>query len=184
MLFRSDQLIAELHPLPSQTVYFTSLSYDQPYSLSPASNIPNADTHVLLLCGIANPSPLLAYAKEQYAAVHLLPFADHHYFSEADREEILAAFREIKAANKIILTTEKDASRLLLHADAWKLHEWPLWVQPVRVHFLFDTEARFQKELFAFVQSYYPPEPESSNNAPLSQPDSEQQFLKTDGPTE
>lgn len=68
---------------------------------------------VLLVTGIANPTPLVAYLQKQGAKVQHMLYADHYDFGERDLNEILQEFGEIDVKNKIIVTTEKDKVKLL-----------------------------------------------------------------------
>jgi len=77
---------------------------------------------ILLITGIANPQSLL----DQLAQLNLifthLSFPDHHEFTAADIQKI-----ETTAAQKIVLTTEKDYGRLapkLSNID--QLYYWPI----------------------------------------------------------
>ena len=63
----------------------------------------------LLVAGIANPEPLIAYVKEQYPDTYLLAFRDHHAFSKKDVQTIM----EYASRYACVLTTEKDYMRML-----------------------------------------------------------------------
>lgn len=71
--------------------------------------------NVLLITGIADPSPLVAYIKECTSGIlRHVAFPDHHAFTAADGQHILQAFEELKREGEAsILVTQKDAQRLL-----------------------------------------------------------------------
>ena len=83
--------------------------------------------------GIANPQPLKNYISENTAAYEEISYSDHHIFSIDDLKNISKKFEKIKSANKFILTTEKDAVRLIKFKE--QLTNLPLYVLPVSINF-------------------------------------------------
>ncbi len=67
---------------------------------------------VLLVTGIANPTPMLAYLAALNCAYTHVDFPDHHQFTEKEINGLQNKFDALKSATKIILTTEKDFVRL------------------------------------------------------------------------
>ena len=51
--------------------------------------------------------------KENLKNVTHLSYKDHHRYAEADVKKIKSTFDNMSAENKFIITTEKDAGRLL-----------------------------------------------------------------------
>ncbi|MBL7767249.1 MAG: tetraacyldisaccharide 4'-kinase [Chitinophagaceae bacterium] len=154
------ELTRSILPLPGQTIYFSSIVYQNIYPLTPDAPHPNSATEILLVCGIANPEPLVAHLKTKFKTVNLLRFKDHHYYTDEDIEEIKAAFDHIKTTNKTILTTEKDAARLMLHKDLIHKHQLPFFAQGIRTRFLFNEGEAFNEEITRFVQQYIPDLPQ------------------------
>ena len=71
-----------------------------------------AGMRALAVAGIARPQRFFSAAKAQgWDVVKELAFRDHHWFSESDLKRMLATARAVNA--DVILTTEKDAMRLL-----------------------------------------------------------------------
>ncbi len=68
---------------------------------------------VLLVTGVANPRGFIRYFKKFPFRVKVDHYPDHHDFNRRDIAEILDRFEKMKGARKIIVTTEKDAVRLL-----------------------------------------------------------------------
>lgn len=66
---------------------------------------------ILLITGIANPTPLINYLKSLEVKFQHLKYADHHHFSENEIIDIQKKFDKIQPS-KIMLTTEKDYVRL------------------------------------------------------------------------
>jgi tetraacyldisaccharide 4'-kinase len=126
-----------IQPIAGQQVFFTCIDHGHPYDFVTGEAVYLGDKHIVLVCGIARPEPLVAFLQGQSAGVHTLSYKDHHYFVTADLEEIKEATKNWDVPNKIILTTEKDAARLHLHFD--KLREWNITIAvlPITVAVLF-----------------------------------------------
>ena len=69
-----------------------------------------------------------------------------------DLKEIINKFESIQSFNKIILTTEKDAVRLMKFND--QLKDIPLYVIPIRHHFLFDQGPQFNEMVVNYIQHF------------------------------
>jgi tetraacyldisaccharide 4'-kinase len=67
----------------------------------------------LLLAGFANPDDLIRYIKNYTSDLHTLIFPDHHHFNKSNINEIAETFDRIATDRKIIVTSEKDAVRLV-----------------------------------------------------------------------
>jgi tetraacyldisaccharide 4'-kinase len=89
-------------------------SYGAPRLLEPfGSLLPRmAGARALAVAGIARPQRFFAAARAQgWDVVKELAFRDHHWFDASDLKRMLATARAANA--DVILTTEKDAMRLL-----------------------------------------------------------------------
>lgn len=151
-----NNIIKELKPLAHQSVFFTTITYDEPYHLFNKSTMQiNQQADILLVCGIANPKPLKELLTSSVHTYDMLRYSDHHIFSIDDLEEIKSHFSKINSANKVILTTEKDAVRL--EKFETQLRDFPLYVLPVRHTFLFNEGNAFDEKITAFIQSYKKP---------------------------
>ena len=96
-------------------IFFTRISYAD--TVLGALKIPTCELknyEVLLITGIADPSPLTDYLKRLNVTFQHLKYADHHHFSENEIRNIETNFGAIQAP-KMILTTEKDFVRLVSH---------------------------------------------------------------------
>lgn len=152
---RHDMLL-ELDPYPRQRVYFSRYRYGAPYDLLRRDLRRDLEPHfdALLISAIANTGYLLQYLSAQLNSVHTLEFEDHHYFGEDDLQQLLRRFEQLPSANKIILTTEKDATRLELHQDfIWK-HQLPVYVLPVEVVFCDRDEDAFREDVKKFLLDF------------------------------
>lgn len=146
-------IIHEIKPQPGQHVFFTDIAYATPYHLfnQPLAPI-DPDTEILLVCGIANPRPLKDYLAAKMNTYDMLRYPDHHIFDMDDLNDIKSQFEKIKNPNKIILTTEKDAVRLLKFEH--ELKDYPVHVLPIEHRFLFNEAAAFDQKIIDFVNGF------------------------------
>ncbi|MCC6461012.1 MAG: tetraacyldisaccharide 4'-kinase [Saprospiraceae bacterium] len=149
-------MLREIDPYPRQKVFFSRYRYGLPYDLlRPDVRRPlDLQTDVLLVSAIANTEYLLQYLSGTVHSVQALEYSDHHYFDEADLNTVLRRLDAMPSQRKIILTTEKDATRLELHQGfLWK-NELPVWVLPVEVEFCDNDEPEFQAEVKRFMLDF------------------------------
>lgn len=130
-------IAARLHLTVKQQLYFSTIEYHQ-------SVIGHHDTRALsefktqqvtLVTGIAKPEPLLDYLNAQGISFRHLKYPDHHNFSAKE-------ITELKGCG-LILTTEKDYTRLSEHLDQ-------LYYLPIGVKILHHEEA-FNKTILDAV---------------------------------
>lgn len=148
----AEEMQQRIRPLPHQEVFFSTVRYEQPYDFFTRETISVAGRHVVLVCCIARPEPLVAQVAGMARDVHVLSYQDHHYFIARDLDEIKEAFDNWPVSDKLILTTEKDATRLHLHAD--KLKEWGITIAvlPIAVEILLGRQEAFDRRINGFVE--------------------------------
>ncbi len=148
-----NKTIEEIKPAANQAVYFTTIVYDNPYHLFSKEEITITHDHaVLLVCGIANPGPLKEHLTNRVHTYDMLRYPDHHIFNSDDLQDIKQQFEKIKADKKFILTTEKDAVRLIKFESELKDH--PVYVLPIQHSFLFNSAGEFDGLVKKFIQSF------------------------------
>ncbi len=143
----------KISPLPYQQVFFTGIQYATPYNLVTKDPISLSGKHIILVCGIARPEPLVAFLKNNAADVHALSYQDHHYFVSSDLEEMKATHDNWNVTDKIIVTTEKDAARLYLHFNKLKDWEITIAVLPIAVTILLNKGEEFDAAIMKYVDS-------------------------------
>lgn len=154
-------IIDELRPTPVQYIFFSTISYGTPYHIVTKQifNL-HQQCEVLLVCGIANPRPLKQYLEKKVSSYNEKIFADHHIFTIDDLKDIRERFKTIEGGQNIILTTEKDAVRLLKFEK--ELLDLPLYVLPIEHEILFDGGEQFRKLVTDFILHF--------NKASVAQP--------------
>lgn len=103
-------------------------------SLSPADAL-------LVVTGVANPKPFVRHLRTYPARVKLKRFGDHHNFTAADMESIERSFDELQSDRKYIITTEKDAVRLLNNPYFPHRLKQCIFYVPIRVEFINTGES-------------------------------------------
>ncbi len=110
----------DLDLMKYQKLFFTRYEYgalepvfpeNAPYSAS--LGMLGAGDAVLLLTGIAHPRYFVRHFRNYPFKVKVDHYSDHHDFSRSDIDSINERFRSLPGSRKIIVTTEKDAMRLM-----------------------------------------------------------------------
>ncbi len=129
-----DFVKKKIAPLPHQKIFFSTIAYDDfvyaEKDKIAVKNIDNIDK--LLIAGIANPKSFFSYFNKKNTLT--LAFADHHDFTKLDLEKITALSK-----NKIIITTEKDFTRLEGKVDSEKLYYLPIKSKIIKYQTDFET---------------------------------------------
>ncbi len=137
---------------PFQKLYFSRYNYGHLVPVFPeeAHDIPvldsqGGDTSILVVTGVANPKPFVRYLRRHKAAVKLKRFTDHHNFSASDMEDIASAFDALPGRRKFIVTTEKDAVRILNNPYFPHQLKKSIFYIPIKVEFIDrgDSELTF-----------------------------------------
>jgi tetraacyldisaccharide 4'-kinase len=152
-------IVKELNLLPYQTLYFTCLDYDnlQPVFKKEAINVVNEDWgkenfSILLVTGIANPTPLREYLETFADNVEEMQFPDHYSFTQKDIKQIEERFINLEGENKIIITTEKDATRFYdMKINQINIRK-NLFFVPLRIKFLKDDKSLFDRQILNYVR--------------------------------
>jgi tetraacyldisaccharide 4'-kinase len=143
----------ELAPSPGQHLFFTTIAYGTAYHISSKAFVYlTDDTEVLLITGIANPKPLKTYLEERVQTYSMMHYGDHHIFSIDDWRDIKKRFSELEGPKKLIITTEKDAMRLLKFET--ELDALPFYVLPIEHQFLFGEGTQFDSIVYNFIQEF------------------------------
>ena len=140
---------------PYQTLYFTTLEYDK---LRPAfgGNERTLDSikpneNILLLTGIASPKQMILDLKRYTGNISPLTFPDHHQFKASDIQRLNIMFKNMPEP-KIIITTEKDYSRLADMEGLDNEVRRNLHVLPVRIKFMSEQEEEFNNKIIGYVR--------------------------------
>lgn len=141
---------------PYQQLYFSTLEYDQPLPVFPKDSSATTlsqlkDQNILLLTGIASPRQLTKDLTPQVKSITPLAFGDHHNFTRRDVNRLNSTFADMPTP-KCIITTEKDAARLMTTEGISDEVRRRLYKLPVRISFLLEQEEAFDQHIIGYVQ--------------------------------
>ena len=135
---------------PFRKLYFSRYNYGHlvPIFLKrPLTSRPltaeKADTAILVITGVANPKPFVRFLRRHKAKVKLKRFTDHHNFTASDMDDITRLFDELPSDNKFIVTTEKDAVRILNNPYFPHRLKRSIFYVPIKVEFIDRGETEF-----------------------------------------
>lgn len=153
VLEEKEKVISEIKPMPNQQLFFTAILYNKPYHiLTREKRDITVFDEVLLVSGIANTQPLKNYIVNQAKTYEELAYSNHHIFTIDDLKDIRKRYNEMAAENKMIVTTEKDAVRLIKFQT--ELLGIPVYVLPVEHRFLFGDAKRFEGLVTNFIDKF------------------------------
>lgn len=147
----------QMNLFPYQELFFSTYKYDVMFCLSDRSKVMalsdiGKDDSVLLLSGIADNSQMYSAIRKYTEKVKVLTYADHHRYTHDDLLKIENEFRQLHSDCNYIITTEKDASKLVLDEMWWKRFGKNIYVLPVRVSFMLDKKDKFDKMILDYVR--------------------------------
>lgn len=144
-----------LNLYPYQKLFFTTIEYGDLIPLfsnsrSLALSEITSDYEVLVLSGIASPQHLLCDIQKHTENVIPMTFRDHHIFTPKDIAHINNTFDSL-SSKRIIITTEKDAARLVGLdglSDDVRNHIYAL---PIKTTFLLEQQEQFDEFILSYV---------------------------------
>jgi tetraacyldisaccharide 4'-kinase len=148
-------LALEIKPKRHQRLCYSYVGYDQPVPLTICSNQKQAAakySYIIMVAGVANSYPFQEYLMGLCNELIVINFKDHHQYTAADFEKISREYQSIISKDKVIFTTEKDATRLDIEVFKPYLGELPVYYVPIRIKFHDCDEVRFDKLILDYVQ--------------------------------
>lgn len=158
-LFFSSFRYGNLRPVFSQNDS-DAVAVDSENKEVPLSSL--TDANILLVTGIASPTPILERLKEYTQNIDLLSFGDHHDFSHRDIQLVKERFKKLKSEQRIIITTEKDATRLLHHPAVNEELKPFIYALPIEIEILQNQQDKFNQHIINYVR-------ENTRNRSLSE---------------
>ncbi len=143
-----------LKPNANQKLYFSYLKYGK-LVLFPGSKkikLSKSINTIVLFCGIANSYPLQEYLRDMCMELLVIDFPDHHSYSNRDIKLIVKTFNDEFTRNKIVITTEKDAMRLIKSEYLRSLNELPLYYIPIEVKIHGMGKQKFSNQIIKYVK--------------------------------
>ena len=128
---------------PYQGLFFSNIRYADPIPVYPVQSPQltslqwlRDDDAVLCLTGIATPKPLVRYLRHYTTNLKVMHFDDHHDFTRGDFNDIFKVYNSLEGKRKFIITTEKDAVRIMNNPYYPPTKRHCIYYIPMKVGFL------------------------------------------------
>lgn len=142
----------QIRPFPYQTLYYTTLAYEEPKGLFTDKKLDLRGKEIILLTGIAQPQHLHKHLEKYASLITALKYPDHHKFTSHDINELVEDFEKLNADNRAIITTEKDAARLM-SMNLPEIIRDNIYIIGVKVEFLFNGQKDFDTQIDKFLRN-------------------------------
>ena len=147
-------LTKALHLYPYQDLFFSTIDYDAPYGVFDEKKMPKEDIaskNVLLLTGIASPKQLVLDLEPHCKSFTPISLKDHRLFTAKDIERVNETYKSLPEP-RIILTTEKDATRLQETKGLDEDIKKNIYALPIHIRFMLNEEERFNEKIIGYVR--------------------------------
>ena len=147
-------IIEKLHVQPHQQLFFSYITYGKfvPFPGVKKYTDEKKPGLIILFSGIANPAPLVEHVNTMCRDLITVQFPDHHVYKKKDLLRIKIEFDDAFVKRKIILTTEKDAMRLINSPYFSTLKDLPLFYIPIRVKMHEKDRQKFRNQIIEYVK--------------------------------
>jgi len=148
------QIKKKLHPFSYQKLYFSYLKYNNLISFFSDDELKLKKKYsaIIMFSGVANSYPMKDHLRYYCRELISLDFPDHHEYHRKDLELIARTYDDQFTRNKIIVTTEKDAMRLINSPYLRFLKKLPLYYLPIEVKLHGQDEVSFNKQIMEYVK--------------------------------
>lgn len=125
-------------------VFFSAVAYG---ALLPANEaakaalVPTEGSSVVLLTGIARPEPFARHEANHFQVLRHFSFSDHHRYSTADIQRLSDFIGSFAPSRPALITTEKDAMRLMGNSVSHALGHIPIWYREIDIQLGDDLPA-------------------------------------------
>lgn len=146
-----------INPYPYQKLFFSTFRYGTLTPVFPEiqkekrSFSSLRDTGILLVTGIASPAIMEKELRVHTDRIETITFADHHQFTDKDIRQIAEQFEQMNG-KKLIVTTEKDATRLLTHPAIGEDLKPYIYALPIETYILQGQSDAFNQIIRDYVR--------------------------------
>jgi len=144
---------------PYQRLFFSSISYCDLLPLYPEqASVRKLDTiekdeQILLLTGIANTDSIVERMNQLSLSIHHLAYPDHYIYKKKDMLLLEQAFQRLDGKKKIIITTEKDAARLMGKVQIPNSLQSFVYKLPIEPQILQEQSDIFNHQIISYVRT-------------------------------
>lgn len=140
---------------PYQSLFFSTFRYGDMEGLFNGKRRPlktlEDEEHVLLLTGIASPEQMMMDLRRFTRHITPLSFPDHHFFTPEDAQRIEDELKKLSPP-RLIITTEKDATRLRQCPSLSEMVKQCLYALPIEVEIMRNEQEKFNDKIVGYVR--------------------------------
>lgn len=142
------RLKEQISPFFNQKLCYSYLEYQEPVSLHTKKSVSIDDKEVILITAIASADLLKEYVDSKTEIIEHFEFKDHYNFKKKDIKKIIDCYNKIDSQEKLILTTEKDATRLEYYVNYFK----GIDIVYLPIEFKFQGKTNFNELILKYVE--------------------------------
>jgi tetraacyldisaccharide 4'-kinase len=142
------RLREQISPFFNQKLCYSYLEYQEPVSLYTKKSVSIEGKEVILMTAIASADLLKDYVDSKAKITEHFEFKDHYNFKKKDIKKIIDRYNKIDSQEKLILTTEKDATRLALFENQLK----GIDIVYLPIKFKFQGKTNFNELILKYVE--------------------------------
>jgi tetraacyldisaccharide 4'-kinase len=146
------QIVKSIKPSKHQDVFFSKIVYNQVLTpvLGKKIGINPLVKYAIVATGIANPNSLIDFISKRFKILKHVKFSDHYQFKETDIDDIHKLLVKFDEFSPIIITTEKDAMRLVGNDLEKMIVDKPWFYQEIEIEI--DRKKEFDNKILDYVQ--------------------------------
>lgn len=157
-LKEQQHIIEKLKPGSQQQVFFSTIVYDEFKPLTQAAQesayLPHDGTKAnfhkaIAMAGIAKAQPFIKEVARHFDDTDALVFSDHAHY---DGEKINLLKHKAAQPNTVIITTEKDAVKLMDENILPHINQLPIWYLPMRIEIMNAAGNKLLELLTAYIE--------------------------------
>jgi tetraacyldisaccharide 4'-kinase len=153
-----DKIREQLRPQQGQHVFFSTIVYGEMKPLTqaaqesaylPHDGKPANFKRAVAVAGIARPQPFVNEVSRYFEQTDALVFPDHATY---DPEKISLIRGKAAIPNTVVITTEKDAVKLMDRDILTQINQVPVWYLPVSIAIMNNEESKLLELLNSYIE--------------------------------
>lgn len=157
-----NEITAHMPTAIGQPLMYSGYRYGKLHSLATGKPVDiDPRREVLIVSGVADPTVMVNYVQKHFRLLDHLSFGDHHRFSYQDIHHMQDRLNSVNkqgyctnssGEKPIIITTEKDAARMMDMSSLKEEFKERVFYLPTEVFFLDGYEELFNKKILDYVR--------------------------------
>jgi tetraacyldisaccharide 4'-kinase len=147
---KKEQIRQKVQLKNPQKLFFSHVEYGKINPLTKFNTSLLKTKSIVLVTGIAYAEPLHKHLAKTYHIIKHFNFPDHYSFKEKDMVDIQNILTKFAGDNPVVVTTEKDAMRLLDNSLQRMIENQPWYYQEIAI--VLDNQQTFNQLIEDYVQ--------------------------------